>query len=754
MIGTARGGVFARMFGSALTSQALLSAANFGVALLLLRHTTDLQYSYYILITGGIILAVSLQNSYIAPAMVNRMTRLSPAECGDLTGGLYREQWRIIVVAGVVATIITTAFWFEGLFDTMHLLLGLAAIAATVMALRREFFRMVLLAYRRAWEVLRGDVTYCVLLVAGVLLATTSTVPAAAAVLALGLAALVASLFLSRALRRREAWNEQGTPGILREIAPLASWSVAGAAVHWSFSQGYTWLVAATLEVSAVAAIAATRLLAMPVNLLTTGIGSLMLPLVSRWLHESGAPTVLRRLFWFALGIGAAAACYFTVLWFLRDWVFAVLLKKQFAQRDTLLMLWSASFVLMAINQQLLWLLVARQRFHRLTSLGLVSAVVGLSCSYWGMLRYGGLGAPLGILVGEGISSIGLAILCWLELAAKADPTDDGSTATTTTPLAPQVMPQVALPGARKPDFGRQPVVGSHGLVGHELFTDAALIALLDRFPREHLYALHMGTDPTRIDQNRLALHDGVSGAEMLRAVRNGRLWLNLTRVDRADARYGQLIGDLYRGLAAQVPGFSPDASQGTLLISSPGALVYYHADGPASVLWHVRGRKRVWVYPALDTHYMTRELLEDIFAGVRHEYLPYHASLDAGAQVYDLEPGQWIAWAQNAPHRVTNLDSLNVSLSTEHFTRSSRRRARIYIANRFFRTRLGWTGLAAREDGVLALAKVVAQRIARRLRLDPVRYKRHVAVLRVSADAPAGVMPLVSSPLATGSGT
>lgn len=410
-------GVFVRMFSSALTSQALLSAASFGVALLLIRNTSDLQYSYYILVSGAIMLAVSLQNSFIAPVMINRMTRLSPAECGDLTGGLYRDQRRVVGGVLVTAAAIALAFRITDVLDTHTLVLVLVALGATTMVLRREFFRMVLLAYRRAWEVLRGDTTYALLLVPGVLLATSSPSPAAAAVGVLGLAALAAGLQLSQALRRTEAWNAHGAPGILRQIAPLGTWSTAGAAIHWTFNQGYTFLVAATLDVSAVAAVAATRLLAMPVNLLTTGIGSVMLPLVSRWLHQSGASAVLRRLFWFALGIGGAAVCYFIVVWLLRDWVFGVLLNKQFAQRDTLLMLWSASFVVMAVNQQLLWLLVARQRFRRLTSLGLVSAVVGLSCSYWGMLHFGGAGATLGILTGEVISFIGLLLLCLRETA-------------------------------------------------------------------------------------------------------------------------------------------------------------------------------------------------------------------------------------------------------------------------------------------------------------------------------------------------
>jgi hypothetical protein len=305
------------------------------------------------------------------------------------------------------------------------------------------------------------------------------------------------------------------------------------------------------------------------------------------------------------------------------------------------------------------------------------------------------------------------------------------------------LTPVVRLSAADKADFGRRPLLASHDLHQNELFSDAALIDLLDHFPRQHLYALTMGDDLARTDDNRLVLHDGVSGAELLRAVRNGRLWLNITRVDRADARYRALIDQLYAQLAAQAPGFAPVASQGTLLISSPHAIVYYHADGPASALWHIRGRKRIWIYPALDERFVRRELLEDIFAGVRHEYLPYENAYDEAAVVYDLEPGQWATWPQNAPHRVTNLDSVNVSLSTEHFTRQGRWRARVYAANRFFRTRLGARNLSARENGPAAVMKTVIHRLASKAGLDPLQIKRHVPSMRVDPDAPGGVVAL-----------
>ena len=301
----------------------------------------------------------------------------------------------------------------------------------------------------------------------------------------------------------------------------------------------------------------------------------------------------------------------------------------------------------------------------------------------------------------------------------------------------------IELPDAMRSDFGVRPILSQHNLHQHELFTDEALIKLLDSYPREHLYALTMGADDVQTDQNRLALHDGVSGASLLKAVKNGRLWLNITQVHRADRRYRELIEELFAQLRMQIPAFSPTSTAGTLLISSPHVLVYYHADASPSVLWHLRGQKRIWIYPALDERYIKREHLEDIYAGVRHEYLPFDPSYDRAAVVYELQPGQWLSWPRNAPHRVTNLGSVNVSLSTEYVTTESRARARVYMANRYLRTRLGFRNLSVREQGLSAFLKTTVQRIARKAGLDPLQLKRHVPALRIDPDAPGGVVEI-----------
>jgi O-antigen/teichoic acid export membrane protein len=150
-----------------------------------------------------------------------------------------------------------------------------------------------------------------------------------------------------------------------------------------------------------------------------------MLPLTAAWLHHHSYGFALRRLCAFAVGLACTALCYFAALWLARDWIFEMVLQKQFAHRDALLLLWGLAFLPMVVRDQLLYLLVARQRFHELTSLAFVGAVISLAAGYVGMVQIGVLGAPLGVLVGELINLTGIVVLSLRQLGVhQASPVD------------------------------------------------------------------------------------------------------------------------------------------------------------------------------------------------------------------------------------------------------------------------------------------------------------------------------------------
>ena len=408
------------MLSSAVIVQALLSAGSLGVGLILIRNASDAQYGYYVLVLNALILVTALQNQFIQAPMVHRMTRLDAQGRADLIGGLFREQRQLVPILGAATVAITLALRMTDVLDGRATLLVLAATAAAVATLYREFFRMVLFAYRQPIQVMRVDVLYVLMLVCGAFLATLTSAPAVAAVMILCTAAATGGILLSKSLWRYEPWNIQGAHGILLQILPAGAWTVAGAAIHWTFSQGYNYLIVGTLDIKAVAAAAATRMLMMPVNMLSTGIGTLMLPTASQWLLTHGPLTVFKRLALLSFGLAGIAVCYLTIVWVFRDWIFAVVLHKQFAQRDLLIELWSVIFILMIFRDQLLFLLLARTRYRPLTSLTFCSAVLSLAIGYASLIRIGVVGALVGVMAGEILSVAGLVVMGIIEVKRDA----------------------------------------------------------------------------------------------------------------------------------------------------------------------------------------------------------------------------------------------------------------------------------------------------------------------------------------------
>ncbi|MEP6883753.1 MAG: capsular biosynthesis protein [Gammaproteobacteria bacterium] len=416
MLGRSKGGLVARLFGASLIMQAMLSAANFLVGMILIRRTSDIQYGYFVLAGNALMLASGVQTALLQPRLVLDMTTFDQEGRSDLIGGLLRLRTHALPPLLLGGILLTLGLWLAKAVDTELMMIICVTLATLLGSLSRDFFRLILFAHHRPQDVLKADAVYVALLVTGVFCATLAPFPAFTAIAALGAAALVGRALLSRAVWRYEAWKIPGAPGMLGRIGSLGLWSTAGAAIHWALSQGYNYLVAGMLAVPAVASIAQTRLLMMPVNLISVGVGSMLFPMTCKWVHDLGLMPALRRLLLFTAVIVCAALAYFVFMWWFRGWIFTDLLRKHVPQRDSLLMLWCAVFTLMLIRDQLVNLLTALAQYRRLTMLTGVSAVISLAFSFFAMQRFGVSGAVAGVGVGELSNVIGIVVLIVLEV--------------------------------------------------------------------------------------------------------------------------------------------------------------------------------------------------------------------------------------------------------------------------------------------------------------------------------------------------
>ena len=244
-----------------------------------------------------------------------------------------------------------------------------------------------------------------------------------------------------------------------------------------------------------------------------------------------------------------------------------------------------------------------------------------------------------------------------------------------------------------------------HGLHERPLFSDEGLARILDLYPREALGAFTMGEDLEDWGSWRRGGVQGLSGEQLLRAVHEGRLWLNLRHANRHlpefSALCAEIAGEKERRLGAPI--LNRDLG---LLISSPGARVFFHLDVPLSSLWQVRGEKRIWFYPRREP-YVSDAWIERCVLRTAEGQAPFCAEWDADAESFPLRPGDMTTWPQNMPHRVDNGPMLNVSLSMEFMTSGALRRARVLHANGVLRRNLGWTPKVQARPGPMLAAKL-----------------------------------------------
>jgi len=228
-----------------------------------------------------------------------------------------------------------------------------------------------------------------------------------------------------------------------------------------------------------------------------------------------------------------------------------------------------------------------------------------------------------------------------------------------------------------------------HALAETGLFTDEALIRLLEKHPSNKLDVCSMSENPDPHYPNEFLTGDfrGVPAETLLAAAKAGRIWINVRKAMNIHPEYKKVLDEMYSGLAEKT-GRKPYNANGGILISSPISQTPYHFDKTETILWHVRGGKRLYIYPQSEK-FISDKNYEAIITNDLVDDLPYEKGFDDAARIFDLKPNEAITWPLNSPHRVDNT-SFCVSVTTEYSTRQSGIKNANMIANAVLRNKLG----------------------------------------------------------------
>lgn len=262
--------------------------------------------------------------------------------------------------------------------------------------------------------------------------------------------------------------------------------------------------------------------------------------------------------------------------------------------------------------------------------------------------------------------------------------------------------------------FGETNRLFNHHLHEDPIFSDEGLAQLIDNYPKENLEVFTMGDNPTGWGEWFLGRRGNLDGKSLLEAVKKGKIWLNLRKTNSADKRIQEISDSIFSEIEKQTGAKTFKHDMG-LLISSPRAHVYYHADMPLVMLWQIRGIKRVYLYPANEPLINDREL-EAIAIKENDEQIQFRPEFEKYAFVHDLKPGEFLTWIQNCPHRIENQDCVNVSFSVEFLTPKAAWRANLLYANGCLRRYFGFNPKIALSNKFLEPFKIIFARIIKLL--------------------------------------
>ena len=260
--------------------------------------------------------------------------------------------------------------------------------------------------------------------------------------------------------------------------------------------------------------------------------------------------------------------------------------------------------------------------------------------------------------------------------------------------------------------WSHRPIRLEHSMHRLSAFAIDDLARLIETYPREHYSLVKTGANGAR-RISREGEIGRLSGGQVIEAIARGGLWLNLRNVTAIDHRYRDVVDRMFAEIAARVPRFDAPTRQADILISSPDVQGHYRADLPGQGLIQIAGRKRVYVYPNT-APFLRPEHLENIALYDVEIDIPYEAWYDWHAQVIDLEPGQMLNWPLNAPHRVENLDGVNIAMTVSYVNDDIRRSRVLHLANGMLRHRFGYKPRSRSIRGPIFFAKQVMQKLLR----------------------------------------
>lgn len=395
-----------RKSGIAVIDQALLSALNFLIAIILIKTVAKAEFGYYSILYPIALFAISIQNAIVnTPFTVLLASKKNAARRSYIASLFYGQVITVLPLLCLALLIIALLRWWG--FDSMQSWLGAALCVAMAGMLCREFLRCYYYAQEQPQNVLKMDIYYIAVYFTLIALAYTyakMSVPTVFLIITLS------SLLVATPIIYRQRWSFQriAISESFRENWKFGRWTLLGVLVTHIQTYGYLYLLGALLSSTAVAEVSASRLLMMPLVFIHAGWSRVSIPHGSKLREQGQMSRVFKEQAIFSLVAVVAISVYVAILLSLSGFLKNFLFSEEYAKSFEFLVFWAAIFVVAITASNASFGLQVLRDFKAILKINIVSMLVTLGCSYVFILRYGINGAFSAVLIGELLLATGL----------------------------------------------------------------------------------------------------------------------------------------------------------------------------------------------------------------------------------------------------------------------------------------------------------------------------------------------------------
>ena len=394
--------------GIATVDQALLSATNFLIAILLIKSVPKADYGYYSVALPISLFLISLQDAVVNTPLTVLLPSKKGADRRNYVASLCYGQFLVVLPVAGFGLAILALLRLPGL-DPAVKAIAAALCVSSAGLLYREFLRSYLFAEEDPQAVLKMDAFYVAIflcLLSGVYF--YSGIRVSTVFLLTGVSALLAALPFGRA----QGWRFP-PPSVAmsyRENWLFGKWALLGVCVTHAQSYSYLYLLGIFSGSAAVADVSAARLLLMPLMLLQMGWGKIAIPRGSRLREEGQAHRFFREQILSSLLFLVAVAAYVALLLAFSEPLQRHLLTGKYASSFGYILLWGSVFAagFLALNAS--YGLQAMMRFHIITKVSFLVMLVTVGSAWFLIRAHGGAGGIVALLLGEILLGVGLWI--------------------------------------------------------------------------------------------------------------------------------------------------------------------------------------------------------------------------------------------------------------------------------------------------------------------------------------------------------